>query len=224
MKCYKTQAADFGKYSAAPLRSATANMHSNPPSLSFHLPAHKAQGMALLVTLIFLGVVTLWAILSMDGALLQEKMVTHTVAEKKAFQAAQAARADGYQWITDSLAQSALPFSLKSTGGNVWDSDVGAQGFSTLRTLIPEQWDAKTWAEKGHPAPAVESTELSAHWILVALGEGPVHISGQTLNAHYYRLYTQGAYSPGKVTQRNMVMFELIRLLCSPQNTQCSLG
>ena len=79
----------------------------------------RQQGVALLVVLIFLGLVTLWALMNMQSTQLQEKMSGNTAAEEAAFQAAEAGRIEALNWLIETVHNTGLPPATVSSGGRV---------------------------------------------------------------------------------------------------------
>ena len=194
---------------------------SFPPTEPLPLPSRQ-QGMALLCVLIFLGLVTLWALMNMQGTQLQEKMSGNTAAEEAAFQAAEAARIEAQNWFIATVQSTGIPPATVSSGGRVWDSDIGVSGFSPMRMEIPEQWDHSRWAEKGTrvealPAPA------NAYWGILALDHGLINVAGSPRKAHYYRIIARGALGTEENTQHAVMVHDNLRIICNLGNAGCKV-
>ena len=102
-----------------------------------HIPRnreHKQAGVALIMALVFLMLLTILGITAMNTTILQEKMAINMRDKHHAFQAAETALMAGEAWVQAQINKPVFPdnanglYIASTTANNVWDDNIWSGG------------------------------------------------------------------------------------------------
>lgn len=160
---------------------------------TFTSTQHNQSGMAILMAIIFLLVLTVVGITSTNSSILSEKMSYNMKDMVSAFQAAESALSDGEEWLQKSTS---APSTCSSAPCTVWQSNIISS---------PETQTTNWWQTNGQTySSTIQNVYTQPMYLIEQYSFSSDDLSPESLAAgkgfYYYRITARGVGSTSNAT------------------------